>query len=219
MPNFISEDDIEQAAVEHLLKDPHFRHINCFTPDPENLSDKSNRADKREIVFLDILHTQACKINPDIRETVIDKAIAELTRKRGAMSQVLANKVIYQYIKDGIPVEYENDQGRTESVRVKVIDFENAGINDFCVVTQLWIKGDRRFRRPDILIYINGIPVVFIELKNSNVKLKQAFDKNLADYKKDIPQLFMYNGFCVLSNAIETKLGSFTAGWEFFLNG
>ncbi|KKQ86687.1 MAG: Type I site-specific deoxyribonuclease HsdR [Parcubacteria group bacterium GW2011_GWF2_38_8] len=216
MPNFIREDDIEQAAVGLLLKDPLFRHINCYTADPEDLNDRSNRSDKRGVALRDILRQRACSLNPLVTEAVVDRALEVLTRKRGAMSPVLANKEIYQYIKDGIPVEFENDSGRTEQVRVRVVDFETPEANDFCVVTQLWIKGDQRFRRPDILIYINGLPIVFIELKNSNVKLQQAFDQNLTDYKKDIPQLFLYNGVCVLSNAVETKIGSMTASWEFF---
>ena len=214
MPNFIREDEIEQAAVGLLLKDPLFRHINCYTADPEDLDDRSNRSDKRGVVLPDILRQRACSLNPLVPEAVVDRALEVLTRKRGAMSPVLANKEIYQYIKDGIPVEFENDSGRTEQVRV--VDFETYEANDFRVVTQLWIKGEQRFRRPDILIYINGLPIVFIELKNSNVKLQQAFDQNLTDYKKDIPQLFLYNGVCVLSNAVETKIGSMTASWEFF---
>ncbi len=216
MPNFISEDNIEQAAVQFLLKDPHVRHINCFTADPENLKDGSGRTDKRDVVFLDILARQARAMNSHLPESVVDAALEKLTRKRGAMSWVLANKEIYLYTKDGIPVEFENDSGRTEQARVKIINFQHPEANDVCVVTQLWIKGEQRFRRPDILIYINGLPLVFIELKNSNVKLQQAYDKNLTDYKKDIPQLFLYNGFCVLSNAVETKIGSMTASWEFF---
>ena len=90
--------------------------------------------------------------------------------------------------------------------------------NRYLVVTQLWIKGERGFRRPDVLLYVNGIPLVFIELKNSNVKLRNAYDDNLTTYKAEIPQLFLTNAFCVLSNAIETKVGSITAEWEHFFN-
>ena len=85
-------------------------------------------------------------------------------------------------------------------------------------VRQLWIKGDHYYRRPDIILYINGLPLVFIELKNSNVPIKAAYDDNLTNYRKDIPQLFQYNAVCILSNAIETKVGSMTAGWEYFFN-
>ena len=132
------------------------------------------------------------------------------------MSQILANKEVYELIRDGVPVEYENTKGKKERARVKVIDFNNPGKNDFLAVTQLWIKGERYFRRPDILLYVNGIPLVFIELKNSNIALKNAYDDNLTNYRQDIPLLFQYNAICILSNAIETKVGSMTSGWEHF---
>jgi type I restriction enzyme, R subunit len=134
------------------------------------------------------------------------------------MSPVLANREVYNIIRNGIPVEYEGENGRTEHESVKVIDFNNPENNDYLAVTQLWIKGERYPRRPDIIIYINGLPLVFIELKNSNVKVRNAYDDNMTNYKKDIPQLFKYNAFCILSNAIETKVGSFSAEWEHFFN-
>jgi type I restriction enzyme R subunit len=97
-------------------------------------------------------------------------------------------------------------------------DFNNPENNRFLAVSQLWVKGSVRFRRPDVLLYINGIPVVFIELKNSNIKLKNAYEENITNYRAEIPQLFMTNAFCVLTNGIETKVGSFTAEWEYFFN-
>ncbi len=83
-------------------------------------------------------------------------------------------------------------------------------------MTQLWISGKKGYRRPDVLIYVNGLPLVFIELKNSNVKLKTAYDDNLTNYSAEIPQLFAANALCVLSNGIETRVGSLTAQWEHF---
>lgn len=218
MPNFISEDQIEKAAVDLLKERYGYRSINCNTLDVEDLNDKSNRASKQEVVLLDILKEYAIELNPSIPEPIIDQAIEKLTSRRYAMSSIPANKEVYGLIRDGIPVQYENSAGKTEHGTVKVIDFSNPTANDFCAVTQLWIKGDRYPRRPDIIIYINGLPLVFIELKNSNVKVRNAYDDNLINYKHDIPLLFQYNAFCVLSNAIETKVGSFTAGWEFFFN-
>ena len=218
MPNFISEDQIEKAAVALLKGKYGYRTMNCFTQDVENLSDNSNRTTKQEVVFIDVLKEYAIKLNPAIPEPVIDQAIENLTSRRSAMSTILANKEVYGLIRDGIPVEYENRLGRTEHGTVKVIDFGEPEKNDFCAVTQLWIKGDRYPRRPDVLVYINGLPLVFIELKNSNVKVQNAYDDNLTNYKQDISDLFQYNAFCVLSNALDTKIGSFTAGYEFFFN-
>jgi len=218
MPNFISEDQIEKTAVALLRDRCGYRTVNCFTQDVENLSDHSNRASKQDVVFGDILKTYLIKLNPTIPEPVIDQAMEKLVSRRYAMSPILANKEVYGLIRDGIPVQYEDAKGRTEHGTVKVIDFAHPAENDFCAVTQLWIKGDRYPRRPDILIYINGLPLVFIELKNSNVKVQNAYDDNLTNYKRDIPLLFQYNAFCVLTNALATKVGSFTAGYEFFFN-
>lgn len=218
MPNFISEDQIEKAAVSLLKEKFGYRTLNCFTQETDDLNDHSNRSSKQEVVFLNILRAYAIKLNRNIPEQVIDEALSRLTAHRYAMSPILANKEVYGLIRDGIPVQYENKSGRTEHGIVKVIDFGNPKENDFLAVTQLWIKGERYPRRPDILIYINGLPLVFIELKNSNVKVQNAYEDNLINYRQDIPLLFQYNAFCVLSNAIETKVGSFLSGWEFFFN-
>lgn len=218
MPNFISEDDIERAAVR-LLTDKHgYRTLNCHTVDLEDLNDKSHRISKQDVVLLDVLAARVKALNPHIPTDVIAQAIEQLTSSRSAMSPILANKTVYGLLRDGIKVEFDNAQGKVEKEIVKLIDFEHPEANDFCAVTQLWIKGDRYPRRPDILIYINGMPLVFIELKNSNVKVQNAYDENLTNYKKDIPILFHYNAFCILSNAQETKVGSATAGYEHFFN-
>lgn len=218
MPNFISEDQIEKAAVSLLTQTYNYRAINCYTADVENLNDKSGRSSKQEVVFLQVLRSWAIKLNPNIPPLIIDSALETLTARRSALNPLLANKEVYGLLIAGIPVQYENSQGRTEHGRVQVIDFANPENNDFCAVTQLWIKGYRYPRRPDILIYVNGLPLVFIELKNSNVKVKNAYDDNLTNYKHDIPQLFHCNAFCILSNALETKVGSYTAGYEHFFS-
>ena len=205
-----------EATLKKLHHQFGFELLNCYTVDPENLNDGSNRTDKRDVILEDRLREAALRLNPKIPESAIDEALAKLMEKRHAMSPIAANREIDGLIRDGIPVEFENAKGKKDQGRVRVIDFNRADENRYLAVSQLWIKGERRYRRPDIILYINGIPLVFIELKNSNVKLKTAFDDNLINYKHDIPQLFLTNAFCILSNAIETKAGSFTAGWEHF---
>src|ERR1035441_5532335 len=144
-------------------------------------------------------------MNRDIPATVIDDALEKLLDRRQAMSLVAANQEVYNLLRDGIPVEFDDAQGKKQQDRVRLIDFRPNGAdnNRYLAVTQLWIKGELGFRRPDVLLYVNGLPLVFIELKNSNVKLKAAFTDNLTNYKREIPQLFLTNAFCVLSNAIE----------------
>ena len=218
MPNFISEDQIEKAAVSLLVDRCGYRAINCFTSDVENLNDKSNRGSKQEVVFPDVLKASMIKLNPGISSDLLDQALETLTARRSVMSPLSANQEIYRLLRYGIPIQYENTEGRTEDGQVKVIDFANPENNDFCAVTQLWIKGDLYPRRPDILIYVNGLPLVFIELKNSNIAVRNAYEDNLTNYKSDIPRLFHYNAICILSNAIESKVGSFSAGYEFFFS-
>jgi len=218
MPNFISEDDIEQAVLQKLQDEYGYDSLNCFTTNPDDINDGSGRSDKGDVILEDRLRAAAIGLNPDIPETAIDDALKELCDKRQAMSLIAANREVDRLIRDGVRVEFKDSEGRNRRERVKFIDFDDSSANQFLAVTQLWIKGELRYRRPDILLYVNGLPLVFIELKNSNVKLKSAYDDNLTNYKADIPQLFLANALCVFSNAIETRVGSMTAQWEHFFH-
>jgi type I restriction enzyme R subunit len=218
MANFISEGQIEKAIIHLLTKKLGWRHIDCYTPQPETLPDGSDRANKGEVVLHAILKARVKALNKGKPESALDDAIGRLTARRYAMAQLLANKEVYDLIRDGVPVEYENRKGKQDRGRVKIIDFNDPTKNDFLAVTQLWIKGERYFRRPDILLYVNGIPLVFIELKNSNIALKNAYDENLINYRRDVPLLFQYNAICLLSNAVETRVGSVSAAWEHFFH-
>jgi type I restriction enzyme R subunit len=233
MPNFISENEIENAIVQKLVNDYGYQSIHCYTENPDDLNDNSGRRDKRDVILFERLKSAAQRLNPDLPPDAIDQALSTLTNSRSAQTVISANREIDSLIRDGIPVEYQNANGKKEHARARVIDFAPAadvapaavhgGVqknaedkNEYLVVTQLWVRGLTRYRRPDVLIYVNGLPLVFIELKNSNVSVKQAYAENLANYIKDIPQLFHANAFCVLSNALDTRVGSFNADWEYF---
>jgi type I restriction enzyme R subunit len=218
MPNSISEDEIEAAMLQRLQLLHGYDVQDCFTADPGDLKDGSGRTDKGEVILRDRLRVAVIDLNPDIPAPAIDDALQRLCDRRQALSAIAANREVDGLIRDGVRVEFKDAQGRLRQERVRIIDFNNPAANQFLAVSQLWILGERGYRRPDILIYINGLPLVFIELKNSNVKLKTAYDDNLTDYKAEIPQLFLTNALCVLSNAIETRVGSLTAAWEHFFH-
>jgi type I restriction enzyme R subunit len=218
MPNFISEDQIERALVQKLEHLHDFDSLNCHTEDPEDLNDNSGRTNKREVILVERVREAAVRLNPYIPAKAVEDALEKLLDRRQAMTLVGANQEVYNLLRDGIPVEFDDAKGQKQKERVRLIDFNQPDENRYLAVTQLWIKGERGFRRPDVLLYVNGLPLVFIELKNSNVKLKTALDDNLTNYKREIPQLFLTNAFCVLSNAIETKVGSITSEWEHFFN-
>lgn len=216
MPNFISEDQIEQGLVQKLQFLHGFEVLDCNTVDREDLNDGSNRTNKRDVILRDRVREAAIRLNPDIPAKAIEEALERLTDRRLAMSLIAANEEVYHLIRDGIPVEFDDANGRLDQGKVKVIDFSDSTKNDYLAVTQLWIQGTRGFRRPDVLLYVNGLPLVFMELKNSNVSLRSAYDDNLTNYRAEIPQLFHCNAVCVLSNALETRVGSLTADWEHF---
>lgn len=224
--NFISEDDIEQALLQRLQHLCGFDALNCFTAQSDDLNDGSGRTDKREVILADRLRAALERLNPQAPTHAVDQALAELLLPRTAMSLVAANREMDALLRDGVPVTYKPQDGpqagQTVTERLRVIDFDapepQNGRNHYLVVTQLWVRGEHGYRRPDMLLYVNGLPLVFIELKNSNVKLRAAFEDNLTTYKAEIPQLFTANALCLLSNGIETKLGSITAQWEHFFN-
>jgi type I restriction enzyme R subunit len=221
MPNFISEDNIEQATLDRL-RQLGYHTLNCNTPKPDTLNDHSNRTDKRQVILRDRLKTAAIRLNPNIPQTEIDKALKQLPDTPPLQDPTDTNREIYRHIRDGIAIEYKNPKTRkTERDRLRIIDFDRPENNQYLAVSQLWIKTTNptprtTYRRTDILLYINGLPLVFIELKNANIKLRNAYDENLNNYKHDIPQLFFTNALCILSNAIETRVGSITANWERF---
>ena len=218
MPNFISEDQIEKALLQRLQTQYGFEVLNCNTNDSTDVNDRSNRKDKREVVFKDRLKEAGIRLNPDVPEEFIDYAVSKIADRRPSMSAIAANRELDSLIRDGVPVEFEDETGKKHQRQVRFIDFNVKANNHFLAVTQLWVKGEHRYRRPDVLLYVNGIPLVFIELKDSNVALRNAYNDNLTNYRQDIPQLFLTNSLCVLSNAIETKVGSVTAAWEHFFN-
>ena len=157
MANFIFEDDIEKAIIKVFKDKLNYRHINCYTSDPENLNDGSHRKNKTEVVLEKILFDKLKKFNPDIQEDKLQEVVDNIKLSRASMSKVSANKEVYKILKDGIRVLVKNSKGKEEAKWVKVIDYKHKMDNDFLVVSQLWIKGAIRYRRPDLLLYINGI--------------------------------------------------------------
>ena len=226
MPAPISENDIEQALLNKLAGYG-FELLNCDVADRNSLNDGSKRTKKTDVLLIDRLRQTLPAFNTHIpedqRDAVINQTIDKLTAPNDN-SLIAINRQMDSWIRDGIPdLQFTNANNRTESCRVYLIDFKQPENNQFLAVSQLTIKSqgiDAKLskRRPDVILYVNGLPLVFIELKNANVKLKTAYEKNLADYKNDIPQLFYFNALCILSNGINTKVGAFSSTWDYFFD-
>lgn len=181
----------------------------------EGGSSKLDRQNQSEVVLTSQLRPALQRLNPQLPPEAINQAIAILTSSRRALSLPSANREIYRYLKDGIQVTYNRDNRETTET-VRVIDWRNPANNDYFLASQLSIAGDIYTKRPDLLGFVNGIPLIFIELKAHTVAVKEAYTKNFTDYKKNIPQLFRYNAAVILSNGSQAKIGSITAPWEKF---
>lgn len=218
MANYISEDDIERAILEKLNNSPFNYDILRCPADAEsrdNLNDGTGRNSKRQCVLPVVLTDALYRINPTIDKSIIDGIVRDLSRDFTGTDLTDTNYKNYKKIRDKIKVKVKKN-GKDDFDFVQLIDFDNPENNTFTAVSQMWIQGHYNYRRPDILIFVNGLPLVFIELKNSIVKVEEAYNKNLLNYKKDVPNLFAFNQICVLSNGLETKLGAFNATYDYF---
>ena len=182
----ITEDQIERATIDVFVNNLGYRHINCL------VHDGTGRESENDVIIKPLLLKKLKELNKHLSDDIIDEAFKQLCLTRFDRSDLIANKEIYNLLKDGVPLIINNKDGRKEPVNVKVIDFKDDTKNDYLVTSQLWIKGDLRLR-PDLIVFINGLPLVFIELKNSNIPVRNAYDDNLRRYKKQISLLFLYN--------------------------
>ena len=218
MRNFISEDNIEQSILAKLKEKPFNYDIVICDADTnklDELKDGTGRKSKKECILSEVMQSALLRINPSIEKEYIEQIVKEFRQDYSGTDIEYTNYKLYNQIRNNIKITV-NRNGKEDFDFVKLIDFENPENNTFTAVSQMWIQGQVRYRRPDILIFINGMPIVFVELKNATVKVEEAYNKNFKDYMRDIPNLFAFNQICVLSNGIETKLGAFNSTYDFF---
>ncbi|MBF2468042.1 type I restriction endonuclease subunit R [Listeria welshimeri] len=224
MRKVITEDMIEQACIQVLSKNEYYNFINANINANkvfsslnvlESENDGTGRSNIQEVILPKVFFESLQNLNPHIPTRVLEEIVQDFRRPFTDKELEVVNYDRYRQLKCGIHVKFEKD-GKKQYETVRIIDFNDASNNMFTIVSQMWIKGETQHRRPDLLLFVNGLPIVFIELKNSDVNLKTAYDKNLQDYIRDIPQLFHFNQLCVLSNASETRIGSFTANYSHF---
>ena len=173
------------------------------------------RETKGETVLVSRLRAALSKFNPSLPPEIISNAVDELTRDRSAMTLEAANREVYRLLKDGITVSVpDHDNGGQKIERLRVVDWERPDNNDFLLVSQFSVVGSLYTCRPDLVGFVNGLPLVVIELKKPGVPARAAFDENLTHYKQQIPALFWSNALMIASNGTDSRLGSLTADWE-----
>ncbi len=202
---------IEQPAV-NLYSELGWETIECWDEPfgPESPFGRNNRGD---VVLPNRLRPALEQLNPDSLKLAIDEAVEELSRDRSAMSPIAANENIYQLLREGYKYKASDEE---EDVTVRIIDWQNPENNDFLLCSQMSITGEIETRRPDLIGFVNGLPLLFVELKASHRQLIHAYKDNLSDYRNTIPHLFWYNQLILLSNGVQSKVGTISSAWEHF---
>jgi len=175
------------------------------------------RETRGDVVLVRRLLPSLRRLNPGVSNGSLVLALEEMVRDRSAMSSVEANREVYRLLKAGHRVVLPSlEDGEEQVETVQYLDWNHPENNDFFLASQFWVTGEMYTRRCDLVGFVNGIPLVLIELKAIDKDLKNAYDDNLTDYKATIPQLFWYNQLVILSNGSESRAGTVTAEWEHF---
>ncbi len=215
-PGKFTEDQlVEQPAIQ-VFGDLGWATVDAYaeTLDPDGTLGRDNQG---EVILLRYLRPALQRLNPELPVEAIDSAIAQLTVDRATLDPVRANREFYELVRDGVPVKVRAEDGSQSPERVRVIDWRNPAANDFRLVSQLRVSGDIYHRRADLVGFVNGLPLVFVELKASHKRLEHAYDDNLRDYRDAIPAVFVPNALIILSNGSESKIGSVSSQWEHFV--
>lgn len=174
------------------------------------------RESYNQILLSRYFHNALKKLNPWINEEQIREAQSVLEHRLSSSSLMQINEEKYFFIRDGVPVTVKKSNGRTEKKHAVIIDLKNQNNNHFLAVKEMKIHGELYRRRTDIVGFVNGIPLLFVELKKNTVDVQNAYVKNYTDYLDTIPQLFYYNAFIILSNGLEAKVGTLGSKFDFF---
>ena len=212
-----SENVLVQGAAGDLLRDELGWEVQ-FAYNTEVLGEQGTlgRKSYNDILLTRYLYSVLKKLNPWLTDAQCLDAEKQLRHHLSTSSLLQINEEKYFFIRDGIPVAVKHKNGKTEMRRAAVIDFQHPENNHFLAVKEMKIHGELYRRRTDIVGFVNGIPLLFIELKRNDVDVQNAYTDNYTDYRDTIPQLFYYNAFLILSNGMEAKVGTLGSKYEFF---
>lgn len=213
MNNFV-ETDVEQAALGWLEgADWTVRHGPEIAPGEV----AAERRDYSQVVLEDRLRRALVHMNPSLPHDAVDDAFRKLTRPEGPTLEA-RNRAVHQLLVDGVTVEYRAADGFVRGAQAHVIDFADPDRNDWLAVNQFTVREHKHTRRPDVVLFVNGLPLVVLELKNAadeNATIWSAFQQ-CQTYKAELPTLFAYNALVVVSDGVEARVGTLTAGREWF---
>lgn len=211
----MTEDQLEQECLSWLGE---LGYTHRFGPDIAHDGSDPEREGYRDVVLAMRLRAAIARLNPKVPLAAREDALRQVL-DLGVPVQLSANRLFHRLLVNGVPVQYQVD-GETRGDFVRLIDWANVAANDWLAVNQFSIQGPKHTRRPDIILFVNGLPLVLLELKNPadpNADLGKAFDQ-LQTYKEQIPDVFHYNEILVISDGSDARMGSLSANAERFMS-
>ena len=216
-PSPYTEDTlVQQTTVEYLERQLGWESVYAYNNEGFGPTSLLGRTSEREVVLTRALRGKLAELNPGLPDDAYDDAVRQITATVASQTIVTANREKYDLVRDGVQVTFHNDKGEPVRERLRVFDFETPENNHFLCVRELWIKGDLYRRRADVVGFVNGLPLLFVECKNVHRDLRAAFEENYSDYRDTIPHVFHHNAVVMFGNGEKAKIGSITSKWEHF---
>lgn len=213
-----SEDGLIEAATQEVLEELGWEVLTAWKKESFGPDSLLGRDNKSEVILRKYLIPALQRLNPNLPETAYLQAVEQIEQKSADKTLARLNKEKYDLLKEGVSVSFTNEKGELVKKKLRVFDFEEYESNHFLAVRQLEVVGELYNRRPDVVGFVNGIPLVFFELKAHHTDLRNAYTDNLTDYKDSIPHLFHCNAFVILTNGTDAKVGTVTSPFKFFLD-
>ena len=212
----VYESHFEEAALDWFAE-LGYQKISGYDIAPAPDGSAPERENYRQVILIDRLRERLTIINPDIPSSAIEDAIRQILNSN-LPSLIQANRQFHRWLRDGVQVEFQRE-GETAGDFVRLMDFDHPGNNDWAAINQFTIRGPHYTKRPDIIVFINGLPMAVLELKNpadEKADIWKAFDQ-LQTYKEQIPDLFITNELLVIADGVTARVGSLTSDKEWFM--
>ena len=207
---------VQQTTAEYLDEKLGWKSVYAYNTETFGPEGTLGRTSDRDIVLTRYLRAKLVELNPKLPDAAYDDAIRQISTTLTTQTLLATNRDKYEMLKDGVQVTFRNDKGERVRQRLRVIDYSEPTNNHFLCVRELWVRGDLYRKRPDIIGFVNGLPLLFIECKNIHRDLEVAYRKNLSDYKDTIPHLFHHNAIVMLANGHKAKIGTIASRYEHF---
>lgn len=213
----LNEDTLVQATTADYLEEQlGWESVYAYNVETFGKESLLGRESDKEVVLTRYLGDALVRLNPGLPDAAYQDALRQITESPVTANTLQINFEQYELIKNGVLVQFRNAKGELEKQRLRIFDFDNPDNNHFLCVRELWVRGDLYRRRTDIVGFVNGLPLMFIECKTIHKDIRHAFEKNLSDYKDTIPHLFHHNAFVILGNGVDAKIGSISSKFEHF---